>query len=127
MLHYLLSHFRRNEGTGVAGASLPTLHEITSPEQVHCMHRTMELFNTENPNPGCLDRAVATILCDREAAAKAGLADSSSSSSSSSSGALPRHCSYQRCEQCHVWKLDNGLPVSSEQELAGLQRQFAWH
>lgn len=70
----------------------------------------MELFNTERSNPGCLDRAVATILCDREAAATAGLVDCSSSSSSAD--ALPGHYSYQLCEQCNVWKLDKGLPVS---------------
>jgi hypothetical protein len=70
----------------------------------------MELFNTEKRNPGCLDRAVATILCDREAAANAG--PDGNSSSSSSSGVLPRHRSYQHCEQCNVWKLDYGLPVS---------------
>jgi hypothetical protein len=68
----------------------------------------MELFNTERANPGCLDRAVATILCDREAAAKAG---PGGNSSSSSGGAFLQHRSYQRCEQCNVWKLDDGLPV----------------
>lgn len=69
----------------------------------------MELFNTERQNPGRLDKAVSTILCDREAAAEAPPQDNSSSSNILG---LARHRSYQWCEHCNTWKLDNALRVS---------------
>ncbi|WIA31004.1 hypothetical protein OEZ86_001045 [Tetradesmus obliquus] len=71
----------------------------------------MILFNTERKVPTRLDKAVKTIVCDREAAAK-----TQPPNSSSSAGAL-LHCSYQSCEQCNKYKLDPALPYIAKATL----------
>lgn len=94
------------------------LHRQNIPRTAQAQHRRgtgalagrrhMELFNTERQEPGCLDRAVTTIICDREVAA-----ETTPQEDSSSSGlrGLPGHRSYQCCEHCNAWKLDNQLLV----------------